>query len=84
MRDVSYPHHTRTAPAVPEPLAYSVATLSAVTSLGGRTLRRLDSARAIPGRFRAGGRVLYRADAIRRWVAAGMPLPEEWAALGIA
>lgn len=52
-----------------------------LTSLGLRTLRRLDAAGDIPGRVVVGRRVLFHLDVIREWVRSGLPDKERWAAL---
>jgi hypothetical protein len=62
-------------------LLIDMAELAHLTSLGVRTLRRLDSSRDIPGRVVVGRRVLFRTEVIREWVRAGLPSREEWAAL---
>jgi hypothetical protein len=62
-------------------LLIDMAELAHLTSLGLRTLRRLDSSRDIPGRVVAGRRVLFQTEVIREWVRAGLPCREEWAAL---
>jgi predicted DNA-binding transcriptional regulator AlpA len=51
-----------------EPLLIDLAELARLTSLGLRTLRRLDAQRAIPGRVTFGRRVLFRLGVIREWV----------------
>jgi predicted DNA-binding transcriptional regulator AlpA len=55
-----------------EPLLVDGAEVARLTSLGLRTIRRLDNRRAIPGRVTVGRRVLFRLDVIRQWVAAGL------------
>lgn len=55
-----------------EPLLIDLPELARLTSLGLRTLRRLDNQRAIPGRVTLGRRVLFRLEAIREWVEAGL------------
>jgi hypothetical protein len=62
-------------------LLIDMAELAHMTSLGVRTLRRLDSSRDIPGRVVAGRRVLFQTEVIREWVRAGLPSHQEWAAL---
>lgn len=54
-------------------LAVDIPWIAKRTPVSVRHLRRLDSSRDIPGRFVAGRRVLFQADVIRRWIAAGMP-----------
>jgi prophage regulatory protein len=44
----------------------------------GRTTRRKDSAGLIPRPVRCGGAVRWRAEEIRRWVAAGCPDRAAW------
>ncbi len=68
-----------------EPLLTDVKGLQRLTSLSVRTLRRMDSAREIPGRVTVGRRVLFQVEVIREWVRAGLPGPERWGtALGRA
>jgi predicted DNA-binding transcriptional regulator AlpA len=70
--------------ATPSPgdkLLIDVAELSRLTSLSVRTLRRMDSARDIPGRVVVGRRVLFQAEIIREWVRAGLPGRKDWEAL---
>jgi hypothetical protein len=62
-------------------LLIDMAQLSALTSLGVRTLRRLDASRDIPGRVVVGRRVLFQTEIIREWVRAGLPEHEQWAVL---
>jgi hypothetical protein len=70
--------------AVPSPLdklLITLAELALLTSLGVRTLRRMDATRDVPGRVVAGRRVLFQTEIIREWVRAGLPGREQWAAL---
>jgi len=64
-----------------EPLLIDLNGLVKLTTLGLRTLRRLDAARDIPGRVVVGRRVLFHLDVIREWVRSGLPDKERWAAL---
>jgi hypothetical protein len=62
-------------------LLIDMSRLADVTSLGVRTLRRMDASRDIPGRVVVGRRVLFQTEVIREWVRAGLPGRDEWAAL---
>jgi hypothetical protein len=62
-------------------LLIDTADLAHLTSLGVRTLRRMDAVRDIPGRVVVGRRVLYQAEVIREWVRAGLPDKTTWEAL---
>jgi hypothetical protein len=64
-----------------EQLLIDLNRLSRLTTLGLRTLRRLDSTRDIPGRVVVGRRVLFQLDVIREWVRAGLPDKDRWAVL---
>ena len=55
------------------PLLVTVAQLSRLTSLGVRTLRRMDAAGDIPGRVTAGRAVRFRMAEVEAWIAAGLP-----------
>jgi predicted DNA-binding transcriptional regulator AlpA len=76
-----------TAPAPDAPRSFGdkllidMADLAHLTSLSVRTLRRMDSARDIPGRVAIGRRVLFQTEIIREWVRAGLPGRDLWAAL---
>jgi hypothetical protein len=63
------------------PLLLDMGELARQISLSVRTLRRMDSARDIPGRVAVGRRVLFQTDVIREWVRAGLPGRDQWAAL---
>jgi hypothetical protein len=68
------------APAlIGEKLLIDTADLAYLTSLGVRTLRRMDSAGDIPGRVVCGRRVLFQKEIIRKWVQAGLPDKNNWA-----
>jgi hypothetical protein len=68
-------------PSLGDKLLIDMADLARLTSLSVRTLRRMDSARDIPGRVAIGRRVLFQTEIIREWVRAGLPDRELWAAL---
>jgi predicted DNA-binding transcriptional regulator AlpA len=75
---------SHSADAVPSPadkLLIDMAELAHLTSLSVRTLRRMDAARAIPGRVAVGRRVLFQTEIIRAWVRAGLPGRKEWESL---
>ena len=70
------------APLSPaDKLLIDMAELAHLSSLGLRTLRRMDSSRDIPGRVVAGRRVLFQTEIIREWVRAGLPGRDQWAVL---
>jgi excisionase family DNA binding protein len=71
---------TLSAPAV-DKLLLSIDDLARLLGLSPRHLRRLDCKRSLPGRVTLGRRVLFQAEEVRHWVAAGCPAPEAWAAL---
>jgi hypothetical protein len=54
-------------------LMIDVRELARLTSLSVRTLRRMDSCQAIPGRVVVRRRVLFQLAAVREWVEAGCP-----------
>ncbi len=62
-------------------LLTSIPELKIVTGLCERYLRSLDASGDIPGRVRAGRRVLFQTEIIREWIRAGMPDREQWALL---
>jgi predicted DNA-binding transcriptional regulator AlpA len=62
-------------------LLIDIPELAHLTSLSVRALRRMDSARDIPGRVRVGRRVLFQTEIIREWVRAGLPSRDTWNAL---
>lgn len=62
-----------TVQRITPPRTYSTDDLAAALGLCTRTIRRMADAGAIPGRFRVGGRIRYRADEIDRWISAGCP-----------
>jgi hypothetical protein len=69
------------APVAADKLLIGMADLVNLTSLGLRTLRRMDASRDIPGRVVAGRRVLFQSEIIREWVRAGLPDRDHWSAL---
>ncbi len=73
----------RSAPAVPlgEKWTLTIEELHALTGISVRHLRRLDCEGALPGRLTVGRKVLFRAEAIREWIAAGCPDRAGWEAL---
>lgn len=74
-------HRPALAVPIADKLLLDIADLAALTSLSVRTLRRMDACRDIPGRVAVGRRVLFRAEAVREWVRAGLPDRDRWAAL---
>ena len=47
---------------------------------GVRTVRTWDAAGKLPSPIRLGGKVVWRVDEIRAWLAAGAPRRAEWQA----
>ncbi len=58
--------------------------LAPLLCAGVRTVRTWDAAGKLPAPIRIGGRVVWRVDEIRAWLAAGAPNRETWAALRAA
>jgi predicted DNA-binding transcriptional regulator AlpA len=46
--------------------------------VGLRSIRTWDAAGKLPRPIKVGGRVMWRLDEIRRWLAAGAPARAEW------
>lgn len=68
-------------PAAPDaPLVADARRLAALLNLGLRTIRSLDAAGRLPAPIRIGGRVLWRIDDVRAWLAAGAPDRATWEA----
>lgn len=70
-------------PAGP-PLVADARRLAAMLCAGVRTVRTWDAAGKLPAPVRIGGRVVWRVDEIRAWLAAGAPDREAWAAVRAA
>ena len=62
-------------------LLVDIVELARLTSLGVRTLRRMDASRDIPGRVVVRRCVRLQTEIICEWVRLGLPGREEWAAL---
>jgi hypothetical protein len=56
-------------------LLVTLQTIAELCSVSLRTARRWDAARLLPGRIQIRGAVRYQTDAVRKWIAAGCPLP---------
>lgn len=54
--------------------------LARLLCCGIRTVRTWDAAGKLPAPIRIGGRVVWRVDEIRAWLAAGAPNRAEWEA----
>jgi predicted DNA-binding transcriptional regulator AlpA len=52
--------------------------LAKLLCAGIRTVRTWDAAGKLPAPVRIGGRVVWRVDEIRAWLAAGAPCRDEW------
>lgn len=66
-------------PAGP-PLVADARRLAVMLCCGIRTVRTWDAAGKLPAPVRIGGRVVWRVDEIRAWLAAGAPNRDEWEA----
>lgn len=66
------------------PLLVDANGLSPLLSAGVRTIRTWDQLGKIPEPVKLGGRVLWRVREIRRWIAAGCPPRDQWAAIKAA
>ena len=76
---------TRIAPAERQrrrlsPLVVDARRLARLLCCGIRTVRTWDAAGKLPAPIRIGGRVVWRMDEIRAWLAADAPNREEWEA----
>ena len=60
----------------PSPLVVDAKRLAKLLCSGVRTVRTWDAAGKLPAPLRIGGRVLWRVDVIRAWLAAGAPSRE--------
>lgn len=65
---------------VVEPVLLRPAHAAAALGVSTRTLRRLCAAGRVPAPVRLGSRIVWSADELRAWVAAGCPSRERWAA----
>lgn len=63
------------------PLVVDARRLAKLLSAGVRTVRTWDTSGKLPKPIRIGGRVVWRVDEIRAWLAAGAPDRETWAAI---
>ena len=52
--------------------------LAKLLDAGVRTVRTWDAAGKLPAPIRLGGKVVWRVDEIRDWLAAGAPRRDEW------
>ena len=62
------------------PLVADARRLAVMLCAGVRTVRTWDAAGKLPAPVRIGGRVVWRVDEIRAWLAAGAPSRTEWEA----
>ena len=62
----------------PLPLVVDARRLARLLCCGIRTVRTWDSAGKLPKPIRIGGRVVWRVDEIRAWLAADAPNRDEW------
>jgi predicted DNA-binding transcriptional regulator AlpA len=63
------------------PLVVDARRLARLLCCGVRTVRTWDAAGKLPVPIRLGGRVVWRVAEIKRWLAAGAPDRETWAAM---
>ena len=70
------PHRNRRRPL--SPLVVDARRLAKLLCAGIRTVRTWDAAGKLPAPIRIGGRVVWRVDEIRDWLAAGAPNRAEW------
>lgn len=66
------------------PLVVDARRLAKLLSAGIRTVRTWDAAGKLPAPIRISGRVLWRVDEIRAWLAAGAPDRATWEARKLA
>ena len=62
------------------PLVVDAWRLAKLLDAGVRTVRSWDAAGKLPIPIRLGGKVVWRLDEIRDWLAAGAPRRDEWQA----
>ena len=62
------------------PLVVDARRLAKFLCAGLRTVRSWDAAGKLPAPIRLGGKVVWRTDEIRDWLAAGAPRRAEWQA----
>ena len=67
-------------PAGEPPLVVDARRLAKLLNAGLRTVRAWDAAGKLPSPVRLGGKVVWRLDEIRDWLAAGAPRRDEWQA----
>ena len=60
------------------PLVVDARRLAVLLCAGIRTVRTWDAAGKLPAPIRIGGRVVWRVDEIRAWLAAGAPNRDVW------
>ena len=58
-----------------EPLLVTARQVAAMMQISTRTLWRLCSGQKLPAPLRIGGAVRWRLEEIRKWIAAGCPIP---------
>lgn len=65
----------------PSPLVVDARRLARLLCCGIRTIRTWDASGRLPAPLKIGGRVVWRLDEIRAWLAAGAPDRQTWVAL---
>ena len=73
-------HADPETPADGPPLVVDARRLAKLLDAGVRTVRTWDAAGKLPTPIRLGGKVVWRLDEIRDWLAAGAPRRDEWQA----
>jgi len=64
--------------SAPDPLVVDAARLAPLLTVSVRTVRTWDAGGKLPSPVRIGGRVVWRMDEIRAWLAAGAPDRLTW------
>ena len=73
-------HAAAATPTDELPLVVDARRLAKLLDAGVRTVRTWDAAGKLPSPIRLGGKVVWRVDEIRDWLAAGAPRRAEWQA----
>jgi predicted DNA-binding transcriptional regulator AlpA len=60
-----------------ERAGYTADDIAALVPCSARHIRRLDSMRAIPGRYTLGRLVRWHRKMVDEWISAGCPLPKK-------
>src|SRR5437763_650424 len=68
----------------PEQLVFDSVDMRKAIHCSAATLNRYRAAGKVPRAFKLGGKLCWRADEVRRWIAAGMPDLRTWEAVEAA